>query len=110
MISYEKFWKRLEEQGISQYELIRRYRVSSGQLDRLRKNMHVSTHTLEVFCRILRCSVEDIVEHIPDVPQAPAAVPRRSPGLRQKTAAGFRSAGSQPENSPFLRKRRQPAK
>ncbi len=108
MISYEKFWKRLKEQGISQYELIRRYRISSGQLDRLRKNMHVSTHTLEVFCRILRCSVEDIIEHIPERAQNPVSV-CRSPGLQQKgTVRSDCRRMLRQENAPSFEKRRNP--
>ena len=66
MISYKKFWQRLDQMGLSQYRLIRTYGVSPGQLDRLRKNKHVSTHTLETLCRILHCRIEDIIEHIPD--------------------------------------------
>lgn len=108
MISYRRFWKRLKESGISQYELIHRYHISSGQLDRLRKNMHVSTHTLEVFCRILSCSVEDIIEHIPDTPQKPAAT-RPVPLLRQgETEVGRRSAELRQKSGRISQKKRRP--
>ena len=53
MISYENLWKVMKKKGISQYTLIKDYRISAGQLTRLRKNESVSTHTIEVFCRIL---------------------------------------------------------
>ncbi|MCI8454599.1 MAG: helix-turn-helix transcriptional regulator, partial [Lachnospiraceae bacterium] len=44
------------------------YKVSAGQIGRLKKNMHVSTHTLEMLCNILQCPVEDIMEIIVDAP------------------------------------------
>ena len=61
MIDYSPLWNTLKSKGISQYRLIRSYHFSSGQLHRIRKNEHVSTHTLEALCRILNCSVADIV-------------------------------------------------
>lgn len=70
MVSYERLWKTMEKKGISQYRLINHYKISAGQIGRMKKNMHVSTHTLEVFCNILQCPVEDIVEVILD-PQEP---------------------------------------
>ena len=66
MISYDNLWKVLKEKGISQYALINRYQVSPGQLTRLKRNESVSTHTIEMFCKILNCRVEEIMEYIPD--------------------------------------------
>lgn len=61
-ISYAPFWKTLHRKGISQYRLITQYNFSAGQLGRMRKNMYVSMHTIEVLCGILDCSVAEIVE------------------------------------------------
>ena len=66
MISYEKLWKMMQKRGISQYALIKKHHVSPGQITRLKRNESVSTHTIEMFCRILQCRVEDIMEYIPD--------------------------------------------
>lgn len=66
MISYDNLWKVLKEKGISQYALINKYQVSPGQLTRLKRNESVSTHTIEMFCKILNCPVEEIMEYIPD--------------------------------------------
>jgi DNA-binding Xre family transcriptional regulator len=60
MISYEPLWKTMQAKNISQYELINKYKFSAGQLSRLRKNSNVSTHTLNVLCEILDCSLSDI--------------------------------------------------
>ena len=61
MISYEPLWKTLSQKNISQYQLIKKYGFSSGQLSRLRANQYISTHTVEVLCDILDCKVEDIM-------------------------------------------------
>jgi len=56
----------MKDRGISQYKLIKDYHVSSGQLDRLRKNETVSTYTLNRLCVILRCGLDDIAEYKDD--------------------------------------------
>ena len=60
MITFEPLWNTLKEKGISQYKLIKEYNISTGQLDRLRKNGNVSTYTLDQLCKILECKLEDI--------------------------------------------------
>lgn len=66
MIVFNKLWETMKIRGISQYKLIKEYKISSGQLDRLRKNENVSTHTLNQLCAILKCNIEDIAEYIED--------------------------------------------
>ena len=62
MISYDPLWETMKTRGVSQYRLIKNYGVSSGQINRLKKNAYVSTHTIEVLCRILNCRVEEIMQ------------------------------------------------
>lgn len=64
MISYEKLWETMKEKGVSQYTLIKKHNISPGQITRLKRNESVSTHTIDTFCRILQCKVEDIMEYI----------------------------------------------
>ena len=68
MISYERLWETMRRRGVTQYALINRYHVSPGQITRLKRNESVSTHTIEMFCRILRCRVEDVMEYVPSQP------------------------------------------
>lgn len=68
MIVYTKLWATLKKRGISQYRLIHEYKISNGQLDRLRKNANVSTYTLNQLCNILKCRLEDVAEFIEDKP------------------------------------------
>ena len=64
MISFDNLWKVMKEKGISQYALIKKHHISPGQITRLKRNESVSTHTIDVFCDILDCEVEDIMTHI----------------------------------------------
>ena len=66
MISYDNLWETMKKKGVSQYTLIKKYGVSPGQLTRMKRNESVSTHTIEMFCRILDCQVGDIMEYIKD--------------------------------------------
>lgn len=63
MIVYDKLWQTMKEKGISQYALIKKYHISPAQITRLKRNESVSTHTIDTFCTILGCKVEDIMEH-----------------------------------------------
>lgn len=64
MIVFEKLWSTMKEKKISQYQLIKNYGFSTGQLDRLRKNQNVNSYTLNFLCEILDCKLEDIAEYI----------------------------------------------
>lgn len=64
MISYDKLWITMKEKGISQYALIKQYHISPAQITRLKRNESVSTHTIEMFCKILSCRVEDVMEYV----------------------------------------------
>ncbi len=68
MITYDKLWETMKKKEMTQYRLIKYYGISAGQIGRLKKNMYVSTHTIETLCDILDCRVEDIVEYRRDEP------------------------------------------
>lgn len=69
MVKYDRLWETMKQKDVSQYRLIKYYGFSAGQLSRLKKNMYVSTHTIEVLCNILGCSVQDVMEVFPDALQ-----------------------------------------
>lgn len=60
MINYAPLWETMKKKGISQYQLINKYKVSAGQLSRLRANQNVSTNTLDILCEILDCEIQDV--------------------------------------------------
>ncbi|MBQ4159800.1 MAG: helix-turn-helix transcriptional regulator [Clostridia bacterium] len=66
MISYKPFYNLLKEKEISTYKLINTYGLSSSLLNRLRHNKPINTTTINDLCKILDCSIENILEYIPD--------------------------------------------
>lgn len=66
MIVYDKLWNTMKIKGVSQYALIKKYHVSPGQITRLKRNESVSTHTIDMFCKILDCDVYDIMQYKED--------------------------------------------
>ena len=62
MIVYDKLWDTMKAKKVSQYQLIKKFNFSTGQLDRLRKNGNVNSYTLNTLCEILDCKLEDIAE------------------------------------------------
>ena len=66
MISYRRLLETMRRKGITQYALIHTYHVSPAQITRLKRNESVSTHTVDTFCKILDCAVEQVMEYIPD--------------------------------------------
>lgn len=80
MVKYTRLWETMQRKGVSQYRLIKTYGISNGQLNRLRKNLYISTHTVETLCRILDCRVEDVMEIVFDENEEPLW----SPGLEEE--------------------------
>lgn len=66
MIVYTPFWNTLKKKNLSTYALIHKYKMSSSTIDRLRRNLPVSTTTLNDLCRFLNCSVSEIIEYVED--------------------------------------------
>lgn len=66
MISYKNLWDTMKDRGITQYALIHRYKISPAQITRLKRNESVSTHTIDMFCKILNCSVSEVMEYVRD--------------------------------------------
>lgn len=65
MIDYTPFWETLRASSETTYTLIRKYRISSATIDKMRKNKPITTTTINDFCRIFNCSVQDILRFIP---------------------------------------------
>ena len=63
MITYERLWETMKSKGLTQYTLIKQYHISPAQITRLKRNESVSTHTIDTFCKILDCNIEDIMEY-----------------------------------------------
>lgn len=66
MIIYTPFWKTLKEKGESTYTLIEKYGISSATIDRLRNGKGISTAKINDLCKILNCTVSEIIEYEQD--------------------------------------------
>ena len=66
MISYDRLWKTMELRGATTYTLQVKGGISSSTIRRMKAGESVSTNTLEALCKILDCTLEDIVEYLPD--------------------------------------------
>ncbi len=61
-ITYEPLWKTMKKKGISTYQLINKYDFNKGTLYRLKQGNNVNISTLAYLCKILDCSIEDVVK------------------------------------------------
>lgn len=66
MIVYTPLWDTLKKKGYSTYTLRVKFQISGSTVQRLRRNMSVSTNTLDDLCNLLDCPLSDIAEHIPE--------------------------------------------
>lgn len=66
MINYKPFYKTLANSTESTYALIHKHGISSATVDRIRKGGGITTTKIDDLCRILQCSVSDIIEYTPD--------------------------------------------
>lgn len=58
-----------KEKGPLYYTLRVKFQISGSTVQRLRKNMSVSTNTLDDLCNLLDCSLSEIAEHVPNEEQ-----------------------------------------
>lgn len=66
MISYAPLWKTMQMRGATTYTLQVKGGVSSSTIRRLKAGESISTNTLDALCKILDCSIQDVVEYLPD--------------------------------------------
>lgn len=66
MISYEPLWRTMNLRGATTYTLQVKGGISSSTIRRMKAGDSVSTHTLDLLCQLLDCTLDDIVEYIPD--------------------------------------------
>ena len=73
MIVYDPLWDTLKKKGLSTYTLRVKFQISGSTVQRLRKNMSVSTNTLDDLCNLLDCPLSEIAKHISDKENTPRA-------------------------------------
>lgn len=71
MIVYDRLWKTMSLKGVSQYRLVANG-ISHSTLSRLKNNQTVNTDTIDKLCRILECTVEEVLEYSEDKIESPS--------------------------------------
>ncbi|MCQ5129579.1 helix-turn-helix transcriptional regulator [Butyricicoccus faecihominis] len=66
MITYEPFYKTMEEKGITEYNLIFKNGIPPGTIQRMRHGGNITLKTLDTLCFILDCDVCDIIKYEKD--------------------------------------------
>lgn len=72
MISYAPLWATMAKKQATTYTLQVKGEISSSTIRRLKAGESVSTNTLNALCRVLRCTLADVVEYIDDEEPPPA--------------------------------------
>ncbi len=65
-VSYNKLWKILIDKHMSKTQLIKEAKISTNAMARLGKNEDVRVEVLVKICSVLDCTIDDIMEMIPD--------------------------------------------
>ncbi len=65
-VSYKKLWKMLIDKEISKTELTQLAGITTNAMAKLGRNEDVRVKTLEKLCTSLDCTLDDIVEFVPD--------------------------------------------
>jgi len=66
MIKFDKLWETMKKKKITTYRLRETYGIDNEIIRRMKANKSTTTKTLNRFCAILNCSLEEIAEYVPD--------------------------------------------
>lgn len=59
----------MEKRGATTYTLQVKGGISSSTIRRLKAGESISTNSLDALCKILNCTIQDVVEYLTDGPQ-----------------------------------------
>lgn len=64
--SYNKLWKLMIDKKINKTRLRQEAGITSNAMTNMGKDLPVSVEVLAKICRVLNCTIDDIVEILPD--------------------------------------------
>ena len=65
-VSYKKLWKLLIDRDMKKKDLCEQAGISSASVTKMGKGGHVTTEVLAKICSALECTVDDIMDVLPD--------------------------------------------
>jgi len=63
--SYNKLWKLMIDKKMNKTQLREAAKISTNAMAKIAKDESVPLETLEKICRVLNCTLDDIVEILP---------------------------------------------
>lgn len=64
--SYNKLWKLMIDKNINKTALRKQAGITSNAMAKMGKNQSVSVEVLAKVCHVLDCTLDDILEFLPD--------------------------------------------
>ena len=65
-VSYKKLWKMLIDKDMKKKDLCSKAGISTAFVTKMGKGGHVTTEVLAKLCAAMDCTLDDIVEILPD--------------------------------------------
>ena len=65
-VCYNKLWKLLIDKGLNKTQLCKEANITTNAMARLGRNEDVRVDVLVKICTVLNCTVDDILEIIPE--------------------------------------------
>ena len=65
-VSYKKLWKLLIDKDMKKSDLERKAKITHYALSKLYQGKDVSTEVLGKICETLNCTIDDIMEFVPE--------------------------------------------
>ena len=65
-VSYKKLFHMMIEKEMTNAELQQKAGFSANIITRLKRNGYISLESIENICRVMDCSVDDILEFVPE--------------------------------------------
>ena len=65
MIVFDPLFRTMKERGITSYRLFK-MGFPPSNYHAMRRGENISTHTLNLLCRLLKCKVEDVLQNVDD--------------------------------------------
>ena len=65
-VSYKKLWKLLIDHDMKKKDLAKAADISNYTITKMSKGENVTVETLGKICKVLGCSVDDIMEFVPE--------------------------------------------
>ena len=66
IVCYDKLWKLLIDKKMKRTDLVKHAKISTNVLARMGKEEPVSMESIGKICRLLECTVDDVLEFIDD--------------------------------------------